>query len=92
DGAAMVNGMDWGMWQHHWHRLGLLEPSNLQFSMANNMVVPSRGRWSGMVDIGGVKMLQTFEVFDANGAFYMLLGRPWLDATQAVQDFYNNTL
>ncbi|KAF8584368.1 hypothetical protein K439DRAFT_1346295, partial [Ramaria rubella] len=48
--------------------------------------------WSGMVDIGSIKMLQTFEVFDANGVFYMLLGRPWLDATQAVQDFYDDTL
>ena len=56
DGTAMVNGIDWNMWQHHRKRLGPLEKSDMRFSMADNFIVPSFGRWTGIVEIGGVKI------------------------------------
>lgn len=64
----------------------------MQFSMVDNSIVPSHGQWMGTVEIGGMKIQQAFEVFDAHGAFFVLLGRPWLDAVHAVQDFHEDTL
>ena len=42
--------------------------------------------------MGGVVIRQVFEVFDAYGAFFILLGRPWLDAVRAIQNFHEDTL
>ncbi|KIJ45536.1 hypothetical protein M422DRAFT_166554 [Sphaerobolus stellatus SS14] len=74
DGVAMVNCIDWNMWNHHRHRMGPLQPSEMRFNMANNAVVPSRGRWRGTVEMGGCKVIQEFEAFDTKGAFHVLLG------------------
>ncbi|KIJ33908.1 hypothetical protein M422DRAFT_140351, partial [Sphaerobolus stellatus SS14] len=80
------------MWNYHKRRMGPLEPSTMQFSMANNTVVSSRGTWREIVEMGGCRVKQSFEVFNTKGAFYVLLGQPWLDAVCAVQDFDNDTL
>ena len=92
DGAAMVNGIDWNMWQHHQKWLGPLEKLNMRFSMADNSIVPSFGCWMCFVEIGGVQTHQVFEVFDTHGTFFVLLGHPWLNAVQAIQDFHEDTL
>ena len=60
--------------------MGPLEKSDIRFSMANNSIVQSSGCWTGIMEICGVKIQQVFEVFDTHGAFFVLLGHPWLEA------------
>src|SRR6266481_1172219 len=40
-----------------------------------------------MVDVAGTEAVQSFKVFDSNGAFQVILGKPWLSYIQAVHRY-----
>ena len=52
----------------------------------NGLVVPV-GQWYGTVRIGNVGSPSWFEVFECDGAFDIILGKPWLRAVKAIHDY-----
>jgi len=74
----MRNIMCTSKWRTQKHRLAGLSPSDVTLSVADNHQIPSKGRWSGIVDVAGTVTAQTLKVFDSNGAFQVILGKPWL--------------
>ena len=87
DGGAMKNTMCSMTWQAHGHRLTELSPSRVTFSVADNHRIPSQGKWTGTIDVASMETTQTLEVFDSNGAFQVILGKPWLQHVHAVHKF-----
>ena len=55
--------------------------------MADSRLVPSMGVWSGEITVSGVSKEGTFEVFDHNGAWLALFGKPLLKVFKAVHDY-----
>jgi hypothetical protein len=45
------------------------------------------GRWYGTVQISEISAPCWFEVFDCQGAFDVILGKPWLRAVKAIHDY-----
>ena len=55
--------------------------------MADGRCIPSLGLWTGKVTAKGVSREGTFEVFNSNGAWAMLFGKPLLKAFNVVHDY-----
>jgi len=87
DGGAMRNILCTSEWRARRHRLAPLTPSQVTLSVADNHHIASEGQWVGVVDIAGAKATQSFEVFDSNGAFQIILGKPWLSYIQAIHKY-----
>lgn len=92
DDGAMRNCISTRMWQAYGHCLGSLTPTTLRVSVANNQTVPIDGLWHGEVDIGGTTSEANFVVFNCNGAFDIILGKPWLTSVKASHDYATDTL
>ncbi|CEL53469.1 Retrovirus-related Pol polyprotein from transposon opus OS=Drosophila melanogaster GN=pol PE=4 SV=1 [Rhizoctonia solani AG-1 IB] len=60
--------------------------------MANGTRVPSMGTAQAEIKYQGYKWPITFEVLDSRGAFELLIGKDWLSANGAKQDFLTDTL
>ena len=60
--------------------------------MADGTRVPSQGRWSGDVTLGGRSVKGSFEVFPSGGGWSLLFGKPLLEKFKAVHDYGNDTL
>jgi hypothetical protein len=41
----------------------------------------------GEVSVGGVSVFSSFEIFKCDGAFDVLLGKPWLHSVQALHNY-----
>ena len=41
----------------------------------------------GTIDVAGTETTQSCEVFESNGAFQVILGKPWLHSVQAVHKY-----
>ena len=41
----------------------------------------------GVVDVAGTKVMQSFEVFNSNGAFEIILGKPWLKSVRVMHHY-----
>ncbi|KAJ7749100.1 hypothetical protein B0H16DRAFT_1277631, partial [Mycena metata] len=55
--------------------------------VANGKRIRPHGRWRGDVSVGGVRMEASFEVFDCEGAFDVILGKPWLHSVRAIHSY-----
>ncbi|KAF8228766.1 hypothetical protein L208DRAFT_1130319, partial [Tricholoma matsutake] len=86
DDGAMMNGVNLQMFQTVKHCLEILRKSNCIMCMADSRLVPSAG-WTGSVTAGDVSHGGTFEVFDSNGAWSVLFGKPLLKQFKAVHDY-----
>ena len=87
DDGAMVSAVDLKSFQQVKHRLKPLVRSNCMLRMADGQLVPSAGVWNGEVSVGNVSHNGTFEVFDSNGAWSVLFGKPLLKKFKAVHDY-----
>jgi len=83
----MVSAVDLKSFQQVKHRLKPLVRSNCILRMADGRLVPSAGVWNGEVSVGNVSHNGTFEVFDSNGAWSVLFGKPLLKKFKAVHDY-----
>ncbi|KIJ22811.1 hypothetical protein M422DRAFT_276703 [Sphaerobolus stellatus SS14] len=92
DGGAMRNVADKKVWEKKKHRLGPLQQSTVVLKVADNHPIRSEGCWSGEVEVAGVKTKTDFEIIDTNGAFDLLLGKPWLRDVKAVHDYARDTI
>jgi hypothetical protein len=60
--------------------------------MADGRKVPSVGVWKGRVTVGGISRKGVFEIFNSNGAWAMLFGKPLLKTFNAVHDYTVDTI
>jgi hypothetical protein len=87
DDGALVNAIDETVYLTLKGRLTALTPSKKILRMADGRRVPSIGLWKGKVTVFGVHREGTFEVFNSNGVWAMLFGKPLLKAFNAVHDY-----
>jgi hypothetical protein len=60
--------------------------------MADGSLVPSTGVWTGHVTWGPVQVETSFEVFPSGGFWRMLIGKPLLEQSGALQDYSNDSI
>ncbi|KAF8814736.1 hypothetical protein BYT27DRAFT_7010969, partial [Phlegmacium glaucopus] len=92
DDGALVNAIDETMYQASKGRLSTPKPSGRVLRMADGRLVPSIGVWIGQVTVGGANRKGTFEIFNSNGAWAMLFGKPLLEAFNAVHDYAEDVI
>jgi len=92
DGAAMVAAMCQSVFEKVKHRLSGWEKSKKQLRMANGTLVPSQAVWKGVMQLGGIEVEGSFEVFNSGGNWAFLLGKPLLRQFNAEQDFSLDTV
>ena len=59
--------------------------------MANGVIVPSQAVWKGVLELGGLRAEEEFEVFDSGGGWEFLFGKPLLHCFKALHDFEADT-
>ena len=69
-----------------------LTPSGKILRMADGRRVPSVGMWRGMVTVKGINREGSFEIFNSNGAWGMLFGKPLLKTFNAIHDYSEDTI
>ena len=87
DGGAMLNMLCASEWEKQKDWLTLLQLSDVILSITDNHRIPSEGTWTGVMDVAGAKMTQSFEVFDSNGTFEVILGKLWLKSVQVTHHY-----
>jgi hypothetical protein len=87
DDGAMVNAIDLRWFEKIKHRLKPLEKSEHILRMADGRLVASEGVWNGEITINSVSHNGNFQVFDSNGAWSALFGKPLLKKFKAVHDY-----
>jgi hypothetical protein len=92
DDGAMVNSISKKTFAAAKNLLGELAASEKSLRMADGTIVPSCGRWSGRVTLGGQSANGSFEVFPSGGGWSLLFGKPLLRAFKAVHNYEDDTL
>ncbi|KAJ6620066.1 hypothetical protein B0H10DRAFT_1665769, partial [Mycena sp. CBHHK59/15] len=87
DNGTMHNCISLARWKAYGHCLSPLVPSTRALGVANGETFWPDGRWYGVVAVGGVQAAGWFEVFQSNGAFDLILGKPWLHSIRAIHDY-----
>ncbi|KAJ3738156.1 hypothetical protein EV360DRAFT_77084, partial [Lentinula raphanica] len=84
DDGAMVPAISFATYEWHKDKLGPLRASQRRLRMANGAIVPSRGAWHGTVRAGSVGVFGSFEIFDSQGGWDCLIGKPLLRDLEAI--------
>jgi len=92
DDGAMVNSICKDRFSVIKDELGKLTASEKSLRMADGTIVPSYGRWTGGVTLGGRTARAAFEIFPSGGSWLVLFGKPLLRAFQAVHNYEDDTL
>ena len=87
DEGAMTGAMSTAMFNSIRHELKEWRPSSRALRMANGAVVRSEATWTGTINIENVEATGTFEVFNSQGGWSLLFGKPLLRAFKAVHDY-----
>ena len=87
DDGALVNAIDEALYLTLKGRLTALTPSGRILRVADGRRVPSLGVWRGTVTVRGISREGSFEIFNSNGAWGMLFGKPLLKTFNAVHDY-----
>ncbi|KAJ7719060.1 hypothetical protein B0H16DRAFT_1248076, partial [Mycena metata] len=88
DDGSSRNCMSLERWRRYGHCLdGPLLPSPLQLRVASGKHIHPYGRWRGDVGVGSIRVEASFEVFDCEGAFDVILGKPWLHSVRAIHSY-----
>jgi len=92
DDGAMVGAMCTLIFNKVKHRLHNWNQLKRQLRMVNGNIVSSLARWTGMIEIEGVRAEGEFEVFDSGGGWGFLFGKPMLQAFRAVHEYKKDTI
>jgi hypothetical protein len=92
DSGAMVTVMDKAVWERLKKQLGGGKPSHMRLRMASGQIVKSEATWEGMVEIEGVRVEGTFEVFDSGGGWEFLFRKPLQVVFRAVHDYKHDVV
>ncbi|KAF8153653.1 hypothetical protein K438DRAFT_1522675, partial [Mycena galopus ATCC 62051] len=87
DGGAMVAAMDKGFWERNRGRMGGGKPSLKTLRIASGQLVDSEAMWEGVIEVEGVRVRGSFEVFDSGGGWTFLFGKPLQTALGAIHDY-----
>ncbi|KIJ44451.1 hypothetical protein M422DRAFT_91535, partial [Sphaerobolus stellatus SS14] len=79
----------WGQWQRDF---GREIDSIVGAKVGSGHVIKSRGSIVLHVNVEGVTCDTVFEILDSQGAFEILLGKPWLGLTRATREYDQDTL
>ena len=74
------------------HRLGAVAPSSQLLRVANGTIIRSEAQWNGKVEVNGVSMDVTFEVFDSGGKWDFLFRKTLLEKFKAKHDYETETI
>ena len=55
--------------------------------MANGIIVPLQGVWKGVLELGGLRSVGEFEVFESGGSWEFLFGKPLLRHFKVLHNF-----
>jgi hypothetical protein len=92
DDGALANAMSIAKFNTIKHRVGYYKPSPRLLRMADGNIVKPKAVWEGEMEIGGVQVFGSFEVFDSGGNWEFLLGKPLLTALQAIHEYKGDTI
>ncbi|KAF8229203.1 hypothetical protein L208DRAFT_1177025, partial [Tricholoma matsutake] len=92
DGGAMVGAMCSTVFWVIKYRLTGWEPSRRQLRMANGVIIPSEAVWRGTMRLRGAEFQGEFEVFNSNGRWAFLFGKPLMRAARATHNFEADTI
>ena len=92
DDGALTNAMSTAKFNTIKHRLGYYKPSTRWLRMADGNVVKPKAVWEGKMEIGGVRVSGSFEVFESGGSWEFLLGKPLLTALHAIHEYTGDTV
>lgn len=92
DDGAMINAIDSGIFEKIKRRLRKLMPSDRLLRMADGTIVPSRGKWSGTVEICGIQRRGMFEIFPSGGSWALLFGKPLMKTFDMEHRYADNTI
>jgi hypothetical protein len=90
--GAMVNSICEKIFTLMKDALGELAALEKALRMVDGTIVPSRGRWSGEVTLGGQTANGSFEVFPSGGGWSLLFGKPLLRTFKAIHSYDDDTL
>jgi len=78
DDGAMINAIDSRVFSIVKHRLSRPKESDRILRMADGSLIPSAGTWTGIIEVGGVSLDGTFEIFPSGNSWALLFGKPLL--------------
>ncbi|KAG5633621.1 hypothetical protein H0H81_006479, partial [Sphagnurus paluster] len=90
DDGAMIDAMSSEMYQKVGHRLAPLRTSNRKLRMANGSLVTPQGQWEGHIELGGIQVEASFEVFDSGGGWDFLFGKRLMRLFNVIHDYAND--
>jgi hypothetical protein len=92
DDGALANAMSTAKFNSIKHRIGYYKPSTRWLRMADGKLIKPKAVWEGMMEIGGVRVSGSFEVFESGGNWEFLLGKPLLTALHAIHEYTGDTV
>ena len=92
DDGALANTMSTSKFNEIKHRLGHYGPSSRRLRMADGSIVKPAAAWHGEMEISGVQVEGSFEVFESQGNWEFLFGKPLLTAFHVVHEYTNDTV
>jgi hypothetical protein len=87
DDGAMISALDTAFYEQNIGSLQELKFTGTRLRMANGAIEPSRGLWHGRIEVDGIIVEESLEVFNMGQARDFLFGKPMLELLQAVHDY-----
>jgi hypothetical protein len=91
DDGAMICGMSTQIYKKVKHRLQGWQPSKHVLCMANGTLVKSQAMWIGVLQLGGIQVQGTVEVFDSSKG-WSLFRKLMLWVFKAIHDYEQDTI
>ena len=92
DDGALANAMLLAKFNAIKHHLGHYKASSRLLRMVDGTIVRPRAVWEGEMEIKGIRVHSSFEVFDSGGNWEFLFGNPLLTAFHAVHKYTFDTV
>jgi hypothetical protein len=92
DDGALANAMSITKFNAIKHLLGNYKPSSRWLRMADGSIVKPTAVWEGRMEIQGVQVYGSFEVFESGSNWEFLLGKPLLTALHAIHEYTFDTI
>ncbi|KAG2337901.1 hypothetical protein BDR05DRAFT_831032, partial [Suillus weaverae] len=92
DDGAMVAAMCTSIFNKVKHRLANWGPSERKLRMVNGNIVNANVKWSGTIEIDGVRANGDFKVFNSGGGWAFLFGKPLLQSFKAEHDYKSDSI
>ena len=92
DDGATMHAIDLRVFETLKHRLSRPKDSDHILRMADGSLVPSSGKWIGIIEVGGVSLEGAFEIFPSGNSWALLFGKPLLKTFDMTHRYKNDTV